>query len=128
MRSKVYSLECPTTSARGSLCSPRGASPRVTGESQSQTAEGSSERMVVLAPTGRDAELLGEVISHAALQTEVSPDINALCRELRSGAAVAVIAEEALTGTAASQLNQLLAEQPSWSDLPIIVLLTSGAT
>src|SRR5690349_13512385 len=126
MRSKVYSLECPTTSARGSLCSPRGASPRVTGESQ--TAEGSSERIVVLAPTGRDAELLGEVISHAALQTEVSPDINALCRELRSGAAVAVIAEEALTGTAASQLNQLLAEQPSWSDLPIIVLLTSGAT
>jgi len=98
----------------------------VTGESQ--TAEGSSERIVVLAPTGRDAELLGEVISHAALQTEVSPDINALCRELRSGAAVAVIAEEALTGTAASQLNQLLAEQPSWSDLPIIVLLTSGAT
>jgi len=83
---------------------------------------------VVLAPTGRDAELLGEVISHAALQTEVSPDINALCRELRSGAAVAVIAEEALTGTAASQLNQFLAEQPSWSDLPIIVLLTSGAT
>ncbi|HZI76200.1 MAG TPA: ATP-binding protein [Gemmatimonadales bacterium] len=83
---------------------------------------------MVLAPTGRDAELLGEVISHAALQTEVSPDINALCRELRSGAAVAVIAEEALTGTAASQLNQLLAEQPSWSDLPIIVLLTSGAT
>jgi two-component system, cell cycle sensor histidine kinase and response regulator CckA len=83
---------------------------------------------VVLAPTGRDAELLGEVISHAALQTEVSADINALCRELRSGAAVAVIAEEALAGTAASQLNQFLAEQPSWSDLPIIVLLTSGAT
>jgi two-component system, cell cycle sensor histidine kinase and response regulator CckA len=98
----------------------------VTGESQ--TAGGSSERIVVLAPTGRDAELLGEVISHAALQTEVSPDINALCRELRSGAAVAVIAEEALAGPAASQLNQFLAEQPSWSDLPIIVLLTSGAT
>jgi two-component system, cell cycle sensor histidine kinase and response regulator CckA len=83
---------------------------------------------VVLAPTGRDAELLGEVISHAALQTEVSHDINALCRELRSGAAVAVIAEEALTGTAAGQLNQFLAEQPSWSDLPIVVLLTPGAT
>jgi PAS domain S-box-containing protein len=58
----------------------------------------------------------------------VSPDINALCRELRSGAAVAVIAEEALAGPAAGQLNQFLAEQPSWSDLPIIVLLTSGAT
>jgi PAS domain S-box-containing protein len=95
---------------------------------EGQTSAGSSERIVVLAPTGRDAELLGEVISHAALQTEVSPDINALCRELRSGAAVALIAEEALAGTAAGQLNQFLAEQPSWSDLPIVVLLTPGAT
>jgi PAS domain S-box-containing protein len=54
--------------------------------------------------------------------------MTALSAPLGDGGAVAVIAEEALGGTASDQLDATLAAQPSWSDLPIIVLLSSGAT
>jgi PAS domain S-box-containing protein len=54
--------------------------------------------------------------------------MTALSASLGDGGAVAVIAEEALGGTASDQLDATLAAQPSWSDLPVIVLLSSGAT
>jgi two-component system, cell cycle sensor histidine kinase and response regulator CckA len=92
--------------------------------------EGSAlgERILVLAPTGRDAELLAGVINQADLSATVSRDMGTLCSVLASGAAVAVVAEEALSGAASDRLAEALAQQPSWSDLPIIVLLAPGAT
>ncbi len=86
------------------------------------------ERILVLAPTGRDAELLAGVIDQADLSATVVRDMDTLCSELPSGAAVAVVAEEALSGAASDRLAEALAQQQSWSDLPIIVLLASGAT
>ena len=86
------------------------------------------ERILVLAPTGRDAELLAGTLGQAGFPTEVCVDMDALCTALSFGAAVAVLAEEALGGRASDQLKETLAQQPSWSDVPIIVLLSSGAT
>lgn len=96
------------------------------GEAQEGSAFG--ERILVLAPTGRDAELLAGVIAQADLSATVYRDIDALCSAFPSGAAVAVVAEEALSGAASDRLAEALAEQPSWSDLPIVVLLATGAT
>ena len=89
-------------------------------------AEG--ERILILAPTGRDAELLAGAIEHAGLGAAVCPDMDALCSSLASGGAVAVVAEEALAGSGSDQLDETLAAQPSWSDLPVVVLLSPGAT
>jgi two-component system, cell cycle sensor histidine kinase and response regulator CckA len=86
------------------------------------------ERILVLAPTGRDAELLAGVIDQADLSATVFRDMDTLCSALPSGAAVAVVAEEALSGAASERLAEALVQQPSWSDLPIIVLLATGAT
>jgi PAS domain S-box-containing protein len=88
----------------------------------------SSDRILVVAPTGRDAELLATILSQNGFEAAVSPDIAALAKSLAAGGAVAVLAEEALGGAASEQLDVTLAAQPSWSDLPIIVLLGSGAT
>jgi PAS domain S-box-containing protein len=81
-----------------------------------------------MAPTGRDAELLATILSQNGFEATVCPDMAALANSLQAGGAVAVLAEEALGGHASEQLNVTLAGQPSWSDLPIIVLLGSGAT
>jgi two-component system cell cycle sensor histidine kinase/response regulator CckA len=86
------------------------------------------DRILVLAPTGRDAELLAGAIEQAGLRAGVYPDMAGLASALRVGGAVAVLAEEALNGAASELLNTTLAEQPSWSDLPVIVLLAPGAT
>jgi PAS domain S-box-containing protein len=90
-------------------------------------AEAGGERVYLLAPTGRDAELLANALSQAGFDASVCPDMEALCSALRSGAA-AVVAEEALGPNAADRLNATLGGQPSWSDIPIIVLLGAGAT
>jgi PAS domain S-box-containing protein len=45
---------------------------------------------------------------------------------IASGVGVVVVAEEALTRPARASLTAALDEQPSWSDLPIIVLLGEG--
>ena len=88
----------------------------------------SGERILLLAPTGRDAELLASILSQSGFEASICPDMAALSTSLAYGGAVAVIAEEALGDAASEQLDATLAAQPSWSDLPIILLLSSGAT
>ena len=87
-----------------------------------------TERVLVVAPTGRDAELLAAILSQNGFEADVCPDTAALAASLEAGGAVAILAEEALSGHASEHLDVTLAAQPSWSDLPIIVLLGSGAT
>ncbi|HWN17647.1 MAG TPA: response regulator [Gemmatimonadales bacterium] len=89
--------------------------------------DGAAERILLVAPTGRDAELLAATLSRSGFQTDICPGMPALAESVAAGGAVAVIAEEALE-TGADQLEAVLAAQPSWSDLPIIVLLSPGAT
>ena len=88
----------------------------------------SGERILLLAPTGRDAELLADILARSGLESATCPDIVSLCASLREGGAVAVVAEEALSATPADGLEGTLAAQPSWSDLPVIILLSTGAT
>ncbi len=88
----------------------------------------SGERILLLAPTGRDAELLASILSQNHFQPGICLDMGSLTSSLEAGGAVAIIAEEALHGYASDELEAALAAQPSWSDLPVIVLLSSGAT
>ena len=83
---------------------------------------------MVLAPTGRDAELLVVTLCQAGFESNHCPDAAALSTAIGKGVGVAIVAEEALRGRASDELDAALAGQPSWSDLPLIILLGSGAT
>lgn len=54
-------------------------------------------------------------------------DFPALLREIEIGAGAVLIVEEALNESALAQLGERIARQPSWSDLPILVLTRNGA-
>ena len=97
-------------------------------DSEGGEAGASGEQILLLAPTGRDGELLASILSRNGFQAYLCPDMAALSRELGGGGAVAIIAEEALSEAAAVQLEGALLAQPSWSDFPIIILLSTGAT
>lgn len=84
-------------------------------------------RVLILAPTGRDAALAGEALTQAGLRIAVCADISVLCREMQTDAASALIANEALVPIALTQLSEALAQQPPWSDLPLIILTSGGA-
>ena len=87
------------------------------------------ERLLVFAPRGRDAQVIVQVLSRLDLPCHTCNTLEALVVELKAGAAAVVITEEALAQaeTATGDLGELgiwLSEQPTWSDLAFIVLVT----
>src|SRR5580765_5117249 len=89
-----------------------------------QPEPGRDEIVLVLAPTGRDMHLTCALLrERGAMACEPCGNVNDLCREIRRGAGVAVIAEEALDApNSVNRLIESLAGQLPWSDLPVLVL------
>jgi signal transduction histidine kinase/ActR/RegA family two-component response regulator len=86
-----------------------------------------SERVLVLAPRGRDAELTRQLLEHQGLAAEVCAGGQELLAELVAGAGCAVLTEEVLLEGLTRELGRVLREQPPWSDFPLVVL-SSGQT
>ncbi|HEX8137657.1 MAG TPA: ATP-binding protein [Pyrinomonadaceae bacterium] len=84
------------------------------------------ERILILAPTGRDAALTAQVVGEAGLAAEVCGHIEELCSKMLAGAGLAFITGEVLTQTATQCLVEGLARQPTWADIPILVLTSGG--
>ncbi|MFO0889699.1 MAG: ATP-binding protein [Isosphaeraceae bacterium] len=80
------------------------------------------ERILLLAPTRRDAAAAGKLFASAGLAPTLCGDIADLCSEMLRGAAVAILPDEAIIADAEGRLRRLLSEQPPWSDFPLIVL------
>jgi signal transduction histidine kinase/ActR/RegA family two-component response regulator len=84
-------------------------------------------RVLILAPTGRDSALTAQLLDRAGILNDQCADVAALCRAVEVGAGCLLVAEEAITPAARRQLLDLLARQPGWSDLPVLVLTRHGA-
>ena len=89
--------------------------------------EGLDARVLLLTPTGRDADLTGRYLTGAGIAVEVCASMEELCDKFRAGAGAALIAEEALTAENSRRLLEALGEQPAWSDFPLVILTTGGA-
>ncbi|HLL70722.1 MAG TPA: ATP-binding protein [Pyrinomonadaceae bacterium] len=87
---------------------------------------GADERVLLLAPTGRDAHMVAKVLGEAGVSAEACGDINDFCQKLSDGAGAAFITEEALDATALKCLVEALGAQPPWSDFPLVVLTSGG--
>jgi signal transduction histidine kinase/ActR/RegA family two-component response regulator len=83
-----------------------------------------AERILVLAPTGRDGSAARTLLGNAALSATSCADIDELRHELEAGAGAAVIAEEAFFGADLAPLFDWVSSQPPWSDFPFIILTT----
>jgi len=86
----------------------------------------SSERAVILAPTGRDASVAAALIREAGYYANICSDLAALMHEIEGGAGLAVIADEAIKTADLRGLMRWLNDQPSWSDFPIVLLTHQG--
>jgi PAS domain S-box-containing protein len=86
----------------------------------------SSERAVILAPTGRDAVVAEALIKEAGFFANICMDLVGLVHEIEGGAGMAVIADEAIKNVDLRRLVNWLNEQPSWSDFPIVLLTHQG--
>jgi signal transduction histidine kinase len=81
-------------------------------------------RVLVVAPRGRDAGVVAQVLSTKGFATAACESVGALVAALSEGAGMAFVTEEVLAESDLSSLRQWLALQPPWADLPLIVLAT----
>jgi signal transduction histidine kinase len=91
-----------------------------------ESLDNRDERILILAPTGRDAQMTASFLGEAGLRVQVCGSIEEMCQGILLGAGLAFLTGEVLTPEALDCLVEALAGQPTWSDIPLIVLTSGG--
>jgi signal transduction histidine kinase/ActR/RegA family two-component response regulator len=90
---------------------------------------GASDDFLVIAPSGRDCQVIGELLASAELRWQADNDGELLLQALTSGdAAGAIITDDALARIGAARLRDAIEKQPPWSDFPFVLLTRRGET
>jgi PAS domain S-box-containing protein len=82
-----------------------------------------SQRVLVLAPRGRDAQMIVKLLERQSLSCRICQNVEMLTQELESGAGAAILTEEAVDQNNIERLSGWVAQQAAWSDFPFILLV-----
>jgi signal transduction histidine kinase/ActR/RegA family two-component response regulator len=86
------------------------------------------QRVLVLAPLGRDAALTCKILSEEGIPSYACRDMEELCNELRSGAGAALLTEEAFGARDLECLFSTIEKQEPWSDFALILFTSTKAS
>jgi PAS domain S-box-containing protein len=89
-------------------------------------ASGTPGEAMIVAPTGRDAEIACRLLRESGSAARACADLRTLVPQLGDDTAFLVLADEALSRGDLGLLADWIAAQPSWSDLPVLVLTRPG--
>ncbi len=84
-------------------------------------------RFLIMGPTVKDAAITADLLRGAGIESHVVNEMPSLVAALRQGAAGVLVPEEFVSGRQKGPLASALAEQPPWSDMPILILTRPGA-
>jgi signal transduction histidine kinase/ActR/RegA family two-component response regulator len=85
-----------------------------------------SERILILTSTQRDSESTHKLLAVSHLCPHVCTSLENLLQTIQGGAGALVLAKEVLMGSNLKSLINYLDSQPSWSELPVIILAGTG--
>ena len=80
----------------------------------------------MLAPTGRDATLICDLLDRSSITCIACSSGDDICAQITSGSGAAIIAEEALDPELVCKLTSVIKAQPNWSDFPLVLLTSAG--
>lgn len=86
-----------------------------------------NKRILVYAPIGQNAKLAAQVFNASGIENHVCTTVDELMLELSLGAGAILTVEEALASSMLQPLMEYIAEQATWSDIPILLLTKRGA-
>ena len=86
----------------------------------------SKERVLIIAPVGGDAHVMAELLSRHGFEAQICGSLAECAAHIQSGAGALMLTEEALELGSLSHLFEALAAQPTWSELPLIILTAGG--
>lgn len=87
-----------------------------------------SERAVILAPRGRDAEIASLMLRDAGIESEAAADLPSFVQILLGGVGFALVTDEAFRGADLRGLDEFIRAQGEWSDFPFILLTERGGS
>lgn len=83
--------------------------------------------ILIIAPIGADAANIHAVLGRAGLAPKVCRTDEEFQQELLHDIGAVVLTEEALTPELHATLHRLFAAQPPWSDIPVVLIASTGA-
>ncbi|MGY3437594.1 MULTISPECIES: PAS domain-containing protein [unclassified Marinovum] len=105
--------------AQGEATEPRAASEQ---PSLSEQPAASEQTVAILAPHGRDAAVAQRLLLAEGIACLIMPSLAELGMAIRVGVGAVLVTEEALIGVDRSDMQDTLAHQPEWADIPFVVL------
>jgi PAS domain S-box-containing protein len=84
------------------------------------------QRVLILAPIGQDGQLTASFLTKAGIDAAVCSGMVDLSVRVQEGCAAVLVAEEALETEAVERLTRSLDRQPSWSELPVAIITSTG--
>lgn len=83
--------------------------------------------VAILTPTGRDGIVASHLLARFGIQSRLCSNMDEVCRLISDDSVgVILVSEEALLPSERLRLFDSLNQQPSWSDIPIILLTGEG--
>jgi signal transduction histidine kinase len=83
-------------------------------------------RVLVLAAIGRDGPLICQTLSQAGIESVVCDTPEQVRSRILEGAAAVILTHESLGANGVSVIADGIRKQPSWSDLPVLILTAGG--
>ncbi|MDB4971139.1 MAG: histidine kinase [Myxococcales bacterium] len=88
-----------------------------------------ADRVLVLAPRGLDGRLTCDFLMAAGISAEVCASLQRLLNDISDGEVGAVVvAEEAVPHPLLKSFSEILAAQPQWSDIPVLLFTGRAGT
>ena len=81
---------------------------------------------LILAPRGRDANVAASLLANTGIASKAVSDTAALVAALGDDTSLVLVTQEELATTDLRHFDHWLRGQPTWSDLPIVVLTHAG--
>jgi signal transduction histidine kinase/ActR/RegA family two-component response regulator len=90
------------------------------------TSDGRHERILIVAPLGRDAAVIAELLRDHGYCAQICSGVAEAAMEAAGDAAALLLTDEALEREHLPGLLRQLSAQPAWSELPVIILTSGG--
>jgi len=90
-------------------------------------SDDSGGAVLIVAPLGKDAFLAAQVLERAGITAAICSRLGEVANQLDDSTDAVLVAEEALLASEVPLLLDALGQQPPWSDIPLIILTSSGA-
>jgi two-component system, sensor histidine kinase len=83
-------------------------------------------RVVLLPATRRDGDAIASFLSRHQIPCQICHGVVQAARAINEDAGVLVLTDQVVSGEASHPISEALAHQPSWSDIPVVLLSKVG--